>query len=206
VAKRALDFSAAAIGLTVLAPLFAVVIVLILATMGRPIFFRQRRAGKDGTPFTLLKFRTMHAKTDGFGRLLPDQDRLTWLGRVLRTTSLDELPQLWNVIGGELSLVGPRPLLTEYLDRYTAEQMRRHDALPGITGWAQINGRNELSWPEKFDLDLWYVDHWSLKLDFYILGKTLWQVVKRDGISQPGHATMPEYRGVTGNTDHEHIA
>jgi len=204
--KRILDATFALGGLIVLSPVLLLISVLILITMGRPIFFRQRRPGKNQAPFTLLKFRTMRSETDESGKLLPDGERLTRLGRLLRATSLDELPQLWNVLRGDLSLVGPRPLLTEYLDRYTAEQMRRHDALPGITGWAQINGRNELSWPEKFDLDLWYVDHWNLKLDFYILGKTLWQVVKRDGISQPGHATMPEYRGVTGNTDHEHIA
>jgi lipopolysaccharide/colanic/teichoic acid biosynthesis glycosyltransferase len=204
--KRVLDATFALGGLIVLFPVLLAISLLILITMGRPIFFRQRRPGKNQAPFTPLKFRTMGNETDESGKLLSDGERLTRLGRLLRTTSLDELPQLWNVLRGDLSLVGPRPLLTEYLGRYTAEQMRRHDVLPGITGWAQVNGRNAISWPEKFDLDLWYVDHWSLKLDSYILCKTLWQVVKRDGISQPGHATMPEYRGVTGNTDHEHIA
>jgi lipopolysaccharide/colanic/teichoic acid biosynthesis glycosyltransferase len=188
-----LDLSAAAIGLTILAPLFAVVSVLILATMGRPVLFRQQRPGKDAKRFVFLKFRTMREQVDKLGNPLADGERLTRIGRLLRATSLDELPQLWNVLRDDLSLVGPRPLLTEYLDRYTAEQMRRHNVLPGITGWAQVNGRNELSWPEKFELDLWYVDHWSLKLDFYILCKTLWQVVKRKGISQPGHATMSEF-------------
>ena len=204
--KRILDATFALGGLIVLFPVLLLISALILITMGRPIFFRQRRPGKNQAPFTLLKFRTMGNETDESGKLLPDGERLTRLGRLLRATSLDELPQLWNVVRGDLSLVGPRPLLTEYLGRYTAAQMRRHDVLPGITGWAQVNGRNAISWPEKFDLDLWYVDHWSLKLDFYILGKTLWQVVKREGISQQGHATMPEYRGVTGHSDHEHIA
>jgi lipopolysaccharide/colanic/teichoic acid biosynthesis glycosyltransferase len=130
---------------------------------------------------------------DKSGRLLPDAERLTSVGRILRAVSLDELPQLWNVLRGDLSLVGPRPLLMQYLDRYTPEQMRRHEALPGITGWAQVNGRNALSWPEKFSLDVWYVDHWSLALDLRILWRTLWQVVTRRGISQQGHATMPEF-------------
>ena len=204
--KRALDVSAALAGLILLSPLMLVTAAAISLSMGPPVIFRQQRPGRKKVPFTLFKFRTMRDEKDKFGRLLPDAERLTFVGRILRATSLDELPQLWNVLWGDLSLVGPRPLLTEYLERYTAEQMRRHDVLPGITGWAQINGRNQLSWPEKFNLDLWYVDHWSLKLDFYILCKTLWQVVKREGISQPGHATMPEFGGVTGNTDHEHIA
>jgi lipopolysaccharide/colanic/teichoic acid biosynthesis glycosyltransferase len=143
--------------------------------------------------FALYKFRTMTDVRDQTGKLLVDEQRLTTLGRFLRSTSLDELPQLWNVLKGDMSLVGPRPLLPEYLPRYTGFQRRRHEVRPGITGWAQVNGRNELSWPEKFELDLWYVDHWSLKLDFYILCKTLWQVVKRKGISQPGHATMSEF-------------
>ena len=206
VAKRALDLSASAIGLTVLAPLFAVVSALILATMGWPVLFRQQRPGKNANLFVFLKFRTMREHAYKLGNRASDAERLTPVGRVLRATSLDELPQLWNVLRGDLSLVGPRPLLMRYLKRYTAEQMRRQDVLPGITGWAQINGRNELSWPKKFELDLWYVDHWSLRLDFYILCKTLWQVAKRQGISQPGHATMPEYMGVNADTDQEHSA
>jgi len=193
VLKGVADRVCAAAGLMILSPLLLGISLLIRVTMGAPVLFRQERPGVKCRPFTLLKFRTMRNRTDQSGKLLPDGERLTRLGRLLRATSLDELPQLWNVLRGDLSLVGPRPLLMEYLERYTAEQMRRQDVLPGITGWAQINGRNQLSWPKKFDLDLWYVDHWSLKLDFYILCKTLWQVVKRDGISQPGHATMPEF-------------
>ena len=191
--KRAVDVVCAAVGLVVVSPVLAVVSLLIWATMGRPVLFRQQRPGKDAKRFVFLKFRTMREQVDKLGNPLADGERLTRIGRLLRATSLDELPQLWDVLRGDLSLVGPRPLLLAYLDRYTPEQMRRHEVMPGITGWAQINGRNELSWPEKFDLDLWYVDHWSLKLDFYILCKTLWQVMKRDGISQTGHATMPEF-------------
>jgi lipopolysaccharide/colanic/teichoic acid biosynthesis glycosyltransferase len=191
--KRALDVSAALVGLIVASPVMLVTAVAILVAMGRPVIFRQQRPGKNKVPFTLYKFRTMREEKDEFGRLLPDAERLTLVGRIVRATSLDELPQLWNVLKGELSLVGPRPLLMEYLERYTPEQMRRHEVLPGISGWAQVNGRNALGWPEKFSLDVWYVDHWSLWLDLRILGKTLWQVVTGQGISQQGHATMPEF-------------
>lgn len=190
--KRTLDVTAAIAGLILVSPLMLVAAAIIWLSMGPPVLFRQQRPGRDRVPFTLLKFRTMRNETDKFGRLLPDAERLTSVGRLLRAMSLDELPQLWNVLKGELSLVGPRPLLMQYLDRYTPEQMRRHEVLPGITGWAQVNGRNALSWPEKFSLDVWYVDHWSLALDLRILWKTLWQVVTRRGISQQGHATMPE--------------
>jgi lipopolysaccharide/colanic/teichoic acid biosynthesis glycosyltransferase len=163
--------------------------------MGWPVFFKQKRPGLKGHPFLLVKFRTMTDERDETGTLLPDGSRLTSLGRFLRATSLDELPQLWNVLRGELSLVGPRPLLMQYLERYTPEQARRHEVLPGITGWAQINGRNAISWEEKFALDIWYVDNWSLKLDALILVRTFLRVLKRDGISREGHATMPEFLG-----------
>jgi len=192
-AKRALDVTVAAFGLVLLSPVILLTTLLVLFSVGRPILYRQQRPGKNGIPFTLLKFRTMREERDAAGRLLPDGERLTFSGRVLRATSLDELPQLWNVMRGDLSLVGPRPLLTQYLDRYTPQQMRRHEVLPGITGWAQVNGRNALSWPEKFQLDVWYVDHWSLWLDVRIVCKTIWHVLTRKGISQEGHATMPEF-------------
>jgi lipopolysaccharide/colanic/teichoic acid biosynthesis glycosyltransferase len=191
--KRSIDRMFAAVVLLMLGPVMLFVWVLILTVMGTPALFRQRRPGRNGVPFTVLKFRTMNSAVDRFSNLLPDADRLTRLGRLLRAASLDELPQLWNVLRGDLSLVGPRPLLMTYLDRYTPEQMRRHEVLPGITGWAQINGRNALSWPEKFELDLWYVDHWSLWLDLQILCRTSWMVAKRAGISQEGHTTMPEF-------------
>jgi lipopolysaccharide/colanic/teichoic acid biosynthesis glycosyltransferase len=163
--------------------------------MGPPVFFRQLRPGLHGRPFRVVKFRTMADARDARGGLLPDAARLTAVGRVLRATSLDELPQLWNVLRGELSLVGPRPLLMQYLPRYSPEQARRHDVLPGVTGWAQVHGRNALSWEDKFALDVWYVDHWSPWLDLRILAATLLHVARREGISQPGHATMPEFLG-----------
>lgn len=192
--KRAIDVLASSVGLVLLSPILLIAGLLILLFMGRPIFFRQLRPGKYGEPFKLVKFRTMRDATDVSGNPLPDRERLTRVGRLLRATSLDELPQLWNVLHGDLSLVGPRPLLMEYLDRYTPEQMRRHEVLPGITGWAQVNGRNELSWSEKFQLDVWYVDNWSLWLDLRILCMTFWRVLKREGISQHGHATAPEFK------------
>lgn len=163
--------------------------------MRRPILFHQLRAGLYGRPFWLYKFRTMTDARDSNGRLLPDEQRLTRFGRWLRSTSLDELPELWNVLKGDMSLVGPRPLLVEYLDRYSPEQARRHEMKPGLTGWAQVNGRNALSWEEKFRLDVWYVDNWSIWLDFKILWLTLVKVLTRDGISAHGHATMPEFKG-----------
>jgi lipopolysaccharide/colanic/teichoic acid biosynthesis glycosyltransferase/glycosyltransferase involved in cell wall biosynthesis len=194
-AKRALDIAGSLAGLVVLSPILFMVAALIRMSMGRPAIFRQIRPGKGGQPFTLLKFRTMAEARGPNGELLPDEVRLTGLGSFLRTASLDELPQLWNVLRGDLSLVGPRPLLMQYLPRYTAEQARRHNVLPGITGWCQVNGRNALSWEEKFALDVWYVDHWSMWLDIRILLATMWRVVQRSGISQPGHATMPEFMG-----------
>jgi len=163
--------------------------------MGWPILYRQIRPGLRGTPFSILKFRTMTNDHDGRGCLLPDADRITPVGRLLRSTSLDELPELINVIKGEMSLVGPRPLLMQYLERYTPEQMRRHEVKPGITGWAQVNGRNAITWEQKFELDVWYVDHRNLLLDFKILVMTLWGALIRKGISQPGRATMDEFQG-----------
>jgi lipopolysaccharide/colanic/teichoic acid biosynthesis glycosyltransferase len=187
--KRTADLALAATALTASAPALAAAALAVRLTMGRPVLFRQARPGRDARLFTVYKLRTM---TGGPGS---DAARLTPLGRFLRASSLDELPQLWNVLRGDMSLVGPRPLLVQYLDRYTAEQRRRHDVLPGITGWAQIHGRNALSHEEKFRLDSWYVDHWSLTLDLRILATTLWRVVTRAGISADGHATMPEFTG-----------
>ena len=167
----------------------------IRVTMGSPVLFRQQRPGKDGELFELVKFRTMRAPGPGEDDVRADGMRLTRLGALLRSSSVDELPTLWNVLVGDMSLVGPRPLLTQYLGRYTAEQARRHDVKPGITGWAQIHGRNALSWKEKFDLDVWYVDHWSLALDLACLTRTVGKVVLREGISAPGAATMEEFMG-----------
>jgi sugar transferase EpsL len=192
-AKRVTDILLAGSALLISAPLMAAIALAIRWSTGRPILFRQMRPGYRGEPFKLLKFRTMNAARDARGGLLLDAARLTPIGRLLRRLSLDELPQLWNVLRGDMSLVGPRPLLTQYVDRYTTEQARRHDTKPGITGWAQVHGRNGLTWPEKISLDLWYVDNWSLWLDIRILVRTPWQVLKREGISQPGHATMPEF-------------
>ncbi|HVB36211.1 MAG TPA: sugar transferase [Candidatus Acidoferrales bacterium] len=194
-AKRSIDLMGSILGLALLSPLMLVIALAILCTMGRPVFFRQRRPGYWGRPFWLVKFRTMSNARDPDRRLLPDDLRLTRLGRILRRTSLDELPELWNVAKGEMSLVGPRPLLMEYMDRYTPEQECRHHVKPGITGWAQINGRNALTWEQKFACDLWYVDHRCLWLDLRILLRTLWQVWHRDGISFAGHATMPAFMG-----------
>lgn len=198
--KRLLDILLTLLGGIILLPFTLLISLAILLSMGRPVIFRQRRPGLDGEPFELYKFRTMRSMQDRNGRLLPDADRLTPLGRFLRSLSLDELPELWNVLRGEMSLVGPRPLLMQYLERYTPEQARRHDVLPGITGWAQINGRNALTWEDKFRYDLWYVDNWSLWLDVKILLITLWKVIKREGISQEGHATAEEFMGSGNDT------
>jgi sugar transferase EpsL len=193
--KRLLDLAFTIPGLLAISPVFIIVALLILARIGRPIFFCQERPGLNARPFSLYKFRTMTDGRDESGALLPDAQRLTPFGRFLRATSLDELPELFNVLKGDMSLVGPRPLLMQYLDRYTPGQFRRHEMPPGLTGWAQVNGRNALSWEEKFELDVWYVDHWSLWLDVKILALTLWEVLKREGISQAGHATMEEFMG-----------
>ncbi len=195
--KRLFDLLAGGVALFILVPLLLLVAALVRLRLGAPVFFRQQRPGLYGRPFTMLKFRTMTDARDEAGRLLPDDQRLTPFGRFLRSSSLDELPELINVLRGEMSLVGPRPLLMEYLDRYTPEQMRRHDVRPGITGWAQVNGRNAISWDEKFALDVWYVDHQSFWLDLRILVLTVWRVVRREGISQQGSATMTEFCGVT---------
>jgi sugar transferase EpsL len=193
--KRLLDVVIAVALLVLLSPVLCVIAGLVAATMGRPVLFRQRRPGLGGKPFTILKFRTMRDATDANGNPLPDAQRITRLGRFLRRTSLDELPELVNVLRGEMSLVGPRPLLLEYLPRYTDEQMRRHEVRPGITGWSQVNGRNALTWDEKFALDVLYVDHRSMRLDLQILLKTIGNVVKGEGISHPGVATMEPFRG-----------
>lgn len=193
--KRALDVSLALLGLLVLAPLLLVVAWRVRGQIGSPIFFRQLRPGRDGRPFQMVKFRTMRDAFDEDGQPLPDAERMTSFGSFLRATSIDELPELWNVVKGDMSLVGPRPLLMEYLPLYSREQMRRHEVRPGITGWAQVNGRNALSWEEKFALDTWYVDHRSLWLDLRILFMTARKVFVREGISAAGEATMPRFRG-----------
>jgi lipopolysaccharide/colanic/teichoic acid biosynthesis glycosyltransferase len=199
--KAALDRSVASVGLICTFPIMAAVAVAIRLEGAGPVLFTQLRPGLGGRPFRLYKFRTMRDARGSDGRPLPDGDRLTSLGRFLRRTSLDELPQLWNVLRGELSLVGPRPLLMEYLPRYSPKQARRHLVKPGITGWAQVNGRNALSWEEKFAFDVWYVDHWSLFLDLRILARTAKSVITAHGVSSPGLATMAEFVGSKGETD-----
>jgi lipopolysaccharide/colanic/teichoic acid biosynthesis glycosyltransferase len=194
-AKRALDRTLGAVGLVAAAPVLAATAVAIRATMGAPVLFTQPRTGHRGRTFEIWKFRTMRDSTGPDGQPLPDGERITRLGAFLRRASLDELPQLVNVLRGELSLVGPRPLLPRYLPRYTPEQRRRHDVIPGITGWAQVNGRNALDWPTKLRLDVWYVDHWSLWLDLEILGLTAIRVLQRTGVSRSATETMPEFRG-----------
>jgi lipopolysaccharide/colanic/teichoic acid biosynthesis glycosyltransferase len=193
--KRAFDAVASATALTLLWPVLAVVSVLVRVLLGSPVLFRQERPGYHGRLFTLLKFRSMIAASDETGRTLPDEARLTRFARALRSTSLDELPELWNVLCGDMSLVGPRPLLKQYLERYTPEQARRHDVKPGMTGWAQVNGRNTLSWEDRFTLDVWYTDHLSCWLDLKIVALTLWKILVREGISSPGLATMHEFYG-----------
>jgi len=193
--KRLMDIALAGGSLLLLLPLLIVLSLLIRSKMGPPVIFRQVRPGLNGAPFEMLKFRTMRDAIDAHGAQLPDAERLTPFGRFLRSTSLDELPELWNVLKGDMSLVGPRPLLMEYLPRYSAEQARRHEVRPGLTGWAQINGRNALSWDEKFALDVWYVDNRSMKLDLQILWLTVLKVLQRDGISADGEATMPKFQG-----------
>ena len=199
--KRGVDIIAAAAGFLALAPIIATAALMIYFSTGRPVLFRQARPGKGGRLFTLYKFRTMSEARGSAGEPLPDAERLTIIGRLLRRYSLDELPQLWNVVRGDMSLVGPRPLLVEYLPLYSAEQARRHDVRPGITGWAQINGRNAQSWEERLRLDVWYVDNRSLWLDLKILALTLLKVIRAEGVSRPGHATMPRF---TGNRSEPH--
>lgn len=193
--KRLFDCAIACIALLLLALPMLVLAWQVRLNLGRPILFKQRRSGLHGRPFTMLKFRTMTDERDSDGLLLPDAQRLTTYGRFLRATSFDELPELWNVVRGEMSLIGPRPLLLAYLPHYTPEQARRHEVRPGMTGWAQINGRNALSWEERFCLDVWYVDHHSFWLDLRIFLITIWKVIRREGISAAGEATMTPFRG-----------
>jgi len=193
--KRILDFVFSLVSIVVLSPLLIGTAVMVWIKIGRPIFFRQERPGLHGKPFQMLKFRTMRDAVDTDGHPLPDAERLTKLGRLLRSSSIDELPELWNVLKGEMSLVGPRPLLMEYLPLYSPEQARRHEVRPGVTGWAQVNGRNAISWEEKFALDVWYVDNRSLRLDLKIIRLTIRKVIKRDGISAAGEATMSKFTG-----------
>jgi sugar transferase EpsL len=193
--KEILDFLMATVFLLLLTPLLACLTLAVWLSMGTPVVFRDVRSGYKGRPFTLVKFRTMNSLRDGHGQLLPDEQRLTNIGRLLRRFSLDEIPQLWNVCSGDMSLVGPRPLFVRYLERYTPEQARRFEVKPGITGWAQVNGRNALSWEDRFRMDVWYVDHWSLSLDARIIFTTILKVLRGEGISQSGHATMPEFLG-----------
>ena len=193
--KRCLDVFLTLPALLLALPVVGLVALVVYARLGSPVLFRQQRPGRYGRPFAIYKFRTMRNAVDAQGKLLSDEERLTPLGRLLRSASLDELPELFNVLKGDMSLVGPRPLLMQYLDRYTPEQMRRHEVLPGVTGWAQISGRNALSWEQKFSLDVWYVEHQSIWLDLKILALTLWKIIKREGINQPGQATMEEFLG-----------
>lgn len=193
--KRLVDVCAAGAGLAVTSPLLAATALLVWRDMGRPLIYRQQRPGLHGRPLTLVKFRTMRSPRPGEPEIGNDAGRITALGAMLRATSLDELPTLWNVLRGDMTLVGPRPLLMQYLALYTPEQARRHEVKPGITGWAQVNGRNALSWEEKFTLDVWYVDHQSLALDARILWQTLAKVVRREGIAQDGHVSMPVFTG-----------
>jgi len=192
--KRILDLTITIPALILLSPLMGLIAGLVYFKFGPPVLFRQQRPGLHGKPFILYKFRTMTDDRDAQGNLLPDDQRFTGLGRLLRSISLDELPELFNVLRGDMSLSGPRPLLMQYLERYTSDQARRHEVKPGITGWAQVNGRNALTWEEKFKLDVWYVDHQSFWLDLRIILLTLWKILKREGISQPGHATMEEFK------------
>ena len=193
--KRIFDLTVTSAGLVIFWPILLLIALAVRLAHGSPVLFTQIRPGYLGKPFKIYKLRTMTDRRDAQGNLLPDAERITRLGRFLRATSLDELPELFNVLRGEMSLVGPRPLLMQYLTRYTPEQARRHAVLPGITGWAQVNGRNALTWEDKFRLDVWYVENWSFWLDLRILGTTLVKVIKREGISQPGHVTAEEFMG-----------
>lgn len=193
--KRLIDFLLSLVAIIALSPVILTLVILVWLKIGWPVFFRQKRPGKDAKPFDIIKFRTMSDQVDENGKLLPDAARLSRFGIFLRSTSLDELPALWNVLVGNMSLVGPRPLLMQYLPRYTSEQLRRHEVRPGITGWAQVNGRNAISWDEKFALDIWYVDNRSLRLDVRIILLTIAAVLARKDISATGEATMPEFMG-----------
>jgi sugar transferase EpsL len=193
--KRSVDFALATSVVVIVAPVFLLIALMVRFRLGTPVLFRHQRPGYHGKPFTLLKFRTMTNDVDDAGILLPDTKRMTTFGRFLRSTSLDELPELFNVLKGEMSLVGPRPLLMQYLGLYSSEQMRRHNVRPGITGWAQVHGRNSLPWEQRFVLDVWYVDHLSLWLDLKIIMWTVWEILRREGISQPGYVSAEEFKG-----------
>lgn len=193
--KRIIDVIAGIVGLVILSPVIVILAIFVRVKLGSPVLFRQQRPGLEGRPFWLFKFRTMTDQRDAAGHLLPDDQRLPAFGRFLRSASLDELPELFNVLKGDMSIVGPRPLMMKYLSRYTPEQARRHEVKPGITGWAQVNGRNAISWEDRFKLDVWYVDNWSLWLDLKILVKTIVLVFKREGITQQDRATMDEFIG-----------
>jgi len=193
--KRLFDIMVASIALVILAPLLITLAAAVRIALGSPVLFRQLRPGFGGRSFQLLKFRTMRNAVDSTGAPLPDSERLTGFGRFLRATSLDELPELWNVVRGDMSLVGPRPLLVQYLDRYSPEQARRHEVRPGLTGWAQVNGRNAIDWPQKLAMDVWYVDNRSFWLDLRILARTIGQVLSRKGVNSESCATMPEFMG-----------
>ena len=193
--KRLADVVVALFVLIIFSPIILVVAILIRFNLGSPIFFRQQRPGLHGKPFLMIKFRTMRDAEGRDGRPLPDAQRMTRFGNLLRKVSLDELPELWNVLRGEMSLVGPRPLLMQYMERYSDRQKKRHDVRPGVTGWAQVNGRNAVDWDTRFEMDVWYVENWSLLLDLKILFLTVKTVLKRDGVSAEGHVTMPEFMG-----------
>jgi sugar transferase EpsL len=199
--KKIFDLAIAAPAFLVCAPAIVTIAIILRMSLGKGVFFCQDRPGLYGKPFKIYKFRTMTNWRDADGLFLPDSQRITPFGRFLRSTSLDEIPELFNVLSGEMSIVGPRPLLMQYLDRYAPEQMRRHEVKPGITGWAQVNGRNAITWEEKFKLDVWYVDHQSLRLDLKIIALTLLKVLKREGISHAGHATMEEFWGTQRRAD-----
>lgn len=202
-AKRCLDVVASFVGLLLCVPLLLLIALAVLVADGAPVLFRQARAGYKGRSFTLYKFRTMRYETCAGGQLKPDGERLTRVGRFLRSTSLDELPQLWNVIKGEMSLVGPRPLLIEYLPLYTREQARRHEVKPGLTTWNAVNGRNSMTWEQQLEMDVWYVDHQSLGLDLQIMALTVLKVLQRDGVTQEGHATRDKFRGTLARRPHD---
>jgi sugar transferase EpsL len=199
--KRAFDVISVSIGLILLSPLLLVVAVIVRIKLGSPVIFKQQRPGLDGNPFFMYKFRTMTDARDTDGNLMHDEERLPAFGKFLRSTSLDELPELFCVLKGDMSLIGPRPLMMKYLPRYTPQQARRHEVKPGITGWAQVNGRNAISWEEKFDLDIWYVDNWNLWIDFKILFKTVAMVFKRHGITEEGSATIEQFMGTEQKID-----
>lgn len=193
--KRLFDVIVSTLVLIVFSWLIIILAVLVRVNLGSPVFFRQKRPGLDGTIFEMVKFRTMRNATTPDGTPLPDDQRMTKFGNLLRKLSLDELPELWNVVKGDMSLVGPRPLLVQYLDRYSPRQMRRHETRPGVTGWAQVNGRNAVAWEDRFEMDVWYVENWSFALDLKILWMTVLTVFKRSGVSAEGHVTMPEFMG-----------